>query len=92
MYVFKTLPYQHVFACYYCAAPVLQKIMDNQELIMQALPLIKVAVKQLFKPPTPSQASRGSNQLFKKGLLKFYGMTPQNGQVRIYAWETVCML
>jgi hypothetical protein len=64
---------------------VLQQILENQVLILKqqerALPFLKIAVKQLFKAPSPSQASRGSNKSFRKRLLKFYGMKPQNGQV-----------
>ena len=66
--------------------PVLQKILENQELVLEkqdlALPFIKLLVKDYFKPPSPSNASRGSNKPFRDRLLKFYGLKPKDGKVR----------
>ena len=59
----------------------LDQIRDGQDQIVQALPFMKLAVKQVFRPPTPSNASRGSNKQFRDQLIRFYGLKPQNDMV-----------
>jgi len=60
---------------------MLERILEGQAQIIQALPFIKFAIKQVFKPPTPSNASRGSNKSFRNQLLKFYGLKPQGNDM-----------